>query len=101
MTMTMLLKMIRISNSVRRCRSMRSDNHVAISATFCHVPGKLKPNEFVGERGVAMIAMSFLKVVGEIYIKGLSENDGKRGNHGKTVMGTVLNGCHHYARPII
>jgi hypothetical protein len=80
---------------------MRCKNHVATVATSCHVPGKLKPNEFAGERVVAMIAMSFLKVVEEIYIKGLSETDGKRGNHGKTVMGTVLNGCHHYARPII
>jgi hypothetical protein len=83
---------------------MMCKNHVATVATvatYCHVAGKLKPNEFEGAGGVAMIAMSFLKVVEEIYIKGLSENDGKRGNHGKTVMGTVLNECHHSARPII
>ena len=74
---------------------MRCKNYVATVATSCHVPGKLKPNEFAGERGVAIVAMSFIKVDRKIYIKSLLKNDGKRGNHGKTVMGTVRNACHH------
>jgi hypothetical protein len=28
------------------------------------------------------------------------KSDGKRGKHGKTVMGTVQNGCHQPEKPV-
>lgn len=73
---------------------MRCKHYVATFATTCHIPGKLKLNECASEEGVAMIATSFIKVSRKKYIKSLLKNDGKHGNHGKTVMGTVRNACH-------
>ena len=62
--------------------------------------GKREVNEFRGEEPVATIAINFRKVVVNKYINSFSKNDGKPGNVGKTIMGAVLNGCHHRRNPV-
>jgi len=61
----------------------------------CHVlpcnPAGAEPMNSRGNTPLAMLAISFIKVVEIIYIKSLSKNDGKRGKHGKRIMGPALN----------
>jgi len=47
-----------------------------------------------------MIAMTFIKVSKNKYIKSFPKNGGKRGNDGKTVMGTARNGCQQVSSPV-
>ena len=61
----------------------------------CHVlprnPAGAEPMNSRGNPLLAMLAITFIKVVEIIYIKSLSKSDGKRGKHGKRIMGPALN----------
>ena len=61
----------------------------------CHVlprnPAGAEPVNSRGSTPLAMFAITFIKVVVIICIKSLSKSDGKRGKHGKRIMGPALN----------